>query len=136
MGLLDGLLGNLMGGQQSGAGNPLLQIAMQLLQQQSQSSTGTLDGLMDAFRKAGLAEQLNSWISTGQNLPVDSAQITDALGGDKIADIARQLGMSQGEVSGGLADLLPQLIDKITPNGQVPDNHNMLQDALSSFLKR
>lgn len=136
MGLLDGLLGNLMGGQQSGAGNPLLQIAMQLLQQQSQSSTGTLDGLMDAFRKAGLGEQLNSWISTGQNLPVDSAQITDALGGDKIADIARQLGMSQGEVSGGLADLLPQLIDKITPNGQVPDNHNMLQDALSSFLKR
>lgn len=136
MGLLDGLLGNLMGGQQSGAGNPLLQIAMQLLQQQSQSSTGTLGGLMDAFRKAGLGEQLNSWISTGQNLPVDSAQITDALGGDKIADIARQLGMSQGEVSGGLADLLPQLIDKITPNGQVPDNHNMLQDALSSFLKR
>ncbi len=136
MGLLDGVLGNLMGGQQSGGANPLLQIAMQLLQQQSQSSGGTLGGLMDAFQKAGMGEQLNSWIGTGQNIPATGDQMTQALGRDKIADIARQLGMSHGEVSGGLADMLPQLIDKITPDGQLPQDHNMLQDALSAFLKR
>lgn len=136
MGLLDGMLGGLMGGQQSGGANPLLQIAMQMLQQQGQSSGGTLGGLMEAFQKAGMGEQLNSWIGTGRNMPVDGERMAQALGNDKIADIARQLGMSHGEVSGGLADILPQLIDKLTPNGQVPDNPNMLQDALAAFLER
>lgn len=141
MGLLDGLLGGLMGGQQQGGSNPLLQIAMQMLANQGGGSNaggglGGLGGLLNSFQNAGMGEQLKSWISTGENMPISADQLTSALGSDKIRDIASQLGMSHGEVSGGLADMLPQIIDKLSPNGQLPDNHNMLQDALAGFLKR
>jgi len=136
MGLLDGLMGSLMGGQQQGGDNPLLQMALQMLTNRGEAGGNGLGGLMDAFQNAGLGDQLKSWISTGQNMPISADQLSEALGSDKIRDIAGQLGMSQGEVSGGLADMLPQLIDKITPNGQLPDNHNLLESALSAFLKR
>lgn len=138
MGLLDGLMGSLMGGQQQGGDNPLLQIAMQMLSNRGEGGAGVggLGGLMDTLQNAGLGEQLKSWIGTGENLPISADQLSQALGSDKIRDIAGQLGMSHGEVSGGLADMLPQLIDKITPNGQLPDNHNLIENALSAFLKR
>ena len=137
MGLLDGLIGGLMGGQQQGGNNPLLQMALQMLANRSDvGSSAGLGGLINAFQNAGLGDQLKSWIGTGANLPISADQLTAALGSDKIRDIASQLGMSHDEVSGGLADMLPQLIDKVTPNGQLPDHHNMLEDALSVFLKR
>jgi uncharacterized protein YidB (DUF937 family) len=136
MGLLDGLLGSLMGGQQQSGSNPLLQIAMQMLANKNDAGGGGIGGLINSFQNAGMGDQLKSWIGTGANMPISADQLTSALGSDKIRDIASQLGMSHGEVSGGLADMLPQIIDKLSPNGQLPDNHNMLQDALSAFLKR
>lgn len=135
MGLLDGLMGSLMGGQQQGGNNPLLQIAMQMLADKGNGSGG-LGGLMNTLQNAGLGDQLKSWIGTGENMPISGDQLSQALGSDKLREIASQLGMSHGEVSGGLADILPQMIDKLTPNGQLPDNNNVLQDALSAFLKR
>lgn len=136
MGLLDGLMGSLMGGQQQGGDNPLLQIAMQMLANKGGGGEGGLGNLMNSLQNAGLGDQLKSWISTGENMPISGDQLSQALGSDKIRDIAGQLGMSHGEVSGGLADMLPQLIDKISPNGQLPDNHNLIENALSAFLKR
>ena len=132
MGLLDGLIGSIMGGQSQGGDSPLMQIAVQLL---ANKGAGGLGGLMNAFQNAGMGEQLKSWIGTGENLPISADQLTSALGSDKIREIANQLGMPHGEVSGGLANMLPQMIDTLTPNGQLPE-HNMLQDALSAFLKR
>ena len=138
MGLLDGILGSLAGNSGSQQGeNPLLQMAMQMLAHRSDgTSSGGLGGLVDAFQNAGLGDQVKSWIGTGANMPISADQLNNVLGSDKIRDIANQLGMSHGEVSGGLADMLPQLIDKLSPNGQLPDSHNMLQDALTGFLKR
>jgi uncharacterized protein YidB (DUF937 family) len=133
MGLLDGLLGSLTGAQQQGD-NPLVQIAMQMLSGQGQN--GGLGGLIDAFQKAGLGQHMESCIGTGQNLPINADQLSQVLGSDKIKDIAGQLGMSHGEVSGGLADMLPQLIDKITPHGQVPADTSSLESMLGAFLKR
>ena len=135
MGLLDGLMGSLLGGQQQGGTNPLLQIAMQMLADRGNAGGG-LGGLMNTLQNAGLGDQLKSWIGTGENMPISGDQLSQALGSDKLREIASRLGMSHGEVSGGLADILPQMIDKLSPNGQLPDNHNMLQDALSAFLKR
>lgn len=135
MGLLDGLMGSLMGGSQQGGDNPLMQMAMQMLANKG-GGVGGLDGLMNTLQNAGLGDQLKSWISTGENMPISGDQLSQALGSDKIRDIAGQLGMSQGDVSGGLADMLPQLIDKLSPNGSLPDSGNMLESALSAFLKR
>ena len=68
--------------------------------------------------------------------PVTGDQVSQVFGNDKISEMASQLGMSHGDVSGGLAQILPQLVNHVTPNGQVPQDHNMLQDALSGLFKR
>lgn len=139
MGLLDGLLGSLMGGQQQG-NNPLMQIAMEMLMKQGGGGAGAggggLGDLMGQLRNAGLGGQLDSWIGTGANQAINGDQLSSALGSDKIRDIANQLGMSHGDVSGGLAKILPELINHVTPNGQVPDNHNAIGDLLGSLMKR
>lgn len=116
-----GALGGALGGQQAQGANPLLQVAMSLLAgSQGQGSGAGLGGLIDAFQRNGLGEQVQSWIGTGQNLPISAEQLQQALGGDRLGGIAQQLGMSQGDASSGLASLLPQLIDQLTPQGSVP----------------
>ncbi len=147
MGLLDGLLGNLMGGAggSGGGSNPLLQIAMQMLANKggggaggggALDSMGGLSGIISAFQQGGLGHLADSWVGTGENLPVSGDQLTQILGSGKISEIASQLGMSQGDAAGGLAKILPELINHVTPNGQVPGSHSMVEDALAMFLKK
>ncbi len=153
MGLLDGVLGsvlgNVMGGNKAqGSGNPLMDLALQMITSKMSggaaggaqgsnvaSGAGGLGGLLEQLTKGGLGEQAASWVSTGENMPVSGEQISGALGQDQIADIARQLGMSNGDVSGGLAQILPDVINKVTPNGQVP-SQDMLQNILAGFFKK
>ena len=145
MGLLDGILGSLAGGtNNSGAANPLLQIAMQMLANRGGGGTGGgalesmggLNGIINAFQQSGLGHLADSWVGTGENLPVSADQLSNVLGSDKIGEIASQLGMSQGDAADGLAKILPELINHITPNGQMPGNHSAVEDALSMFLRR
>lgn len=142
MGLLDGLAGQVLGsvlggGQQQGAqapGGALLQIAMNLLQNQP----GGLAGLLQQFQSAGLGDAAASWVSTGQNTEIDGNQLSRALGADTIGGIANQLGIPQQEAAGGLAALLPQLIDQLTPQGQLPDDNALsggLADLASKLLR-
>ena len=134
MGLLDGLLGSVLGGANSGAAqqqNPLIQIALQMLQQ-----NGGIGGVLDKFRQGGYADQANSWQSTGENLPISPSALQEVLGSGSIGQIAQQLGLSHGEAAGGLAQVLPQLIDKMTPGGEVPDNNDdMVSQALAILTK-
>jgi uncharacterized protein YidB (DUF937 family) len=129
MGLLDGLAGAAMG-QLGGGGqqNPLLQVALQLVQGQ-----GGIAGLIAKFQGAGLQQQAASWVSTGENLPISGENLAQALGGDTIAAFAQKLGMSNEHVSGGLAGLLPQVVDKLTPNGTI--EQGSIEQQLSGLLK-
>ncbi len=83
-----------------------------------------MEGILDKFRQGGYADQAASWQSTGQNIPVSGSALQEVLGSGAIGQIAQQLGMSHGDAAGGLAQVLPQLIDQFTPNGEVPDNHD------------
>ena len=129
MGLLDqivkGLAGKFLGGS-AGTQNPLLDIALSLL---TNPQTGGLEGLVETFKSKGLNDTVSSWVSTGQNLPVSGKQIQDVLGSDLIQQFAKKLGASNQDVSGGLANLLPDLIDKLTPTGQLPEK-NALEQGL------
>lgn len=131
MGLLDSVVGALAGGQ-SGGSNPLINIVMQMI---SNPQTGGLGGLVQSFQQGGLGDVVNSWVSNGQNLPISAEQIQAVLGGGKLQDIASQLGVSTEQASGGLADLLPQLVDKLTPNGQIPEGGDMLTQGLDMLKK-
>uniref|UniRef100_Q478Z8 DUF937 domain-containing protein n=1 Tax=Dechloromonas aromatica (strain RCB) TaxID=159087 RepID=Q478Z8_DECAR len=131
MGLLDSVVGALAGGQ-SGGESPLLNIVMQLI---NNPQTGGLGGLVQSFQQGGLGNIVNSWVSTGQNLPISAEQIQAVLGGGKLQEIAAQLGVSTEQASGGLADLLPQVVDKLTPNGQVPEGGDLLAQGLDMLKK-
>ena len=132
MGLLDAVAGLATGGN-TGGGNPLMNIAMQLL---SNQQTGGLQGLVKQFQDSGLGEQVASWVSTGRNLPVSGDQIKNAFSGGQLGQIASKLGISENDAAGGLAGILPDLIDKLTPNGKVPEGDLMAQglDLLKSKL--
>ena len=129
MGLLDSVVGALAGSQGQ-SGNPLLDIAMQLIQRQ-----GGLGGLVQSFQQGGLGDIVNSWVSTGQNLPVSAEQLQSVLGGSQLQEIAAQLGMGHEQAAGGLASLLPQIVDHLTPNGQLPANGDMLSQGLEMLKK-
>jgi uncharacterized protein YidB (DUF937 family) len=128
MGLLDGLLDNVMG-RMPGVGqsqpmqgtNPLLQIALQLLQQ-----NGGIQGLLARLNQAGLGQQAQSWIGTGQNQPITPDVLAQIFGRGQLGEVARQHGMSDDEAAGGLADVLPNVVDEMTPQGRIPDNDNDL----------
>jgi uncharacterized protein YidB (DUF937 family) len=136
MGMLDGLLGSLMGGMTGdgtgGKQSPLLQIALQLMQQ-----NGGLQGMLGKFQQAGYGAQADSWVSTGQNQPLNADALSQVLGHGQLSQIAQQLGLSQGAVAGGLASVLPQMIDKMTPQGQVPDDHHdIVAQALALLTQK
>ena len=136
MGLLDGLLGNLMPGSQEAGSqqtqSPLVRMALQIIQQ-----NGGLPGIIGKFQQAGLGQHADSWVGTGQNLPIDAAQLQQALGSGSIAQIAQQLGLSTGDTGSELAQVLPQIIDKLTPAGQIPAEHgDTVTQLLQALAKR
>lgn len=130
MGLLDSVVGALAGGQ-SGGSNGLMDVVMQLINNQP----GGLGGLVQSFQQGGLGEIVNSWVSTGQNLPVSAEQLQAVLGGGAMQDIAAKLGVSPEQASGSLADLLPQVVDKLTPNGQLPEGGDLLAQGMEMLKK-
>jgi uncharacterized protein YidB (DUF937 family) len=98
----------------------------------SDSQSGGLMGLVEKMAAGGLSEQVNSWISTGQNLPVTGNQIQAALGSSVVQEIAEKMGINSNDVASNLAHLLPLVIDHLTPDGQVASD-NTLQTVLTGL---
>ncbi|MER2540894.1 MAG: YidB family protein [Azonexus sp.] len=126
MGLLDQVVGALAGGQ-SGGNNALLETVMKLV---NDPQNGGLQGLIQSFEQGGLGEIVNSWVSKGENLPISAEQIQSVLGGSSLGNIASQLGMNSEEASDSLASMLPQLIDSLTPNGEVPQGGDLMSQGM------
>jgi uncharacterized protein YidB (DUF937 family) len=82
---------------------------------------GGLQGMMDKFNQAGLGNVLNSWIGTGSNLPISGDQLASALGPDTLDKLAGQVGLDGSQLSDQLAQMLPGLVDKLTPHGTAPE---------------
>ncbi len=81
---------------------------------------GGLAGLVQTFREKGLGDVVNSWISRERNQPVTAAQIESVLGNDAVQALATKIGVSTSTISTELATVLPQVVDKLTPQGAVP----------------
>jgi uncharacterized protein YidB (DUF937 family) len=136
MGLLNdivSMIGNKMG---SGQQNSLIEQAMAII---TNPETGGLSGLIEKFQKNGLGDVVSSWVSTGQNKPISANQISNALGPENITQMASSAGVLENQMSDGLAGIIPQIIDKLTPDGKVPEG-NLLEQSLSAlagkFLNR
>ena len=131
MGLLDSMLGGvagqLLGGAGGGQNNPVLSAVMMLLQQ-----NGGLGNVIAQFEQHGLGAHAASWVGTGANQSISGDQLAQVFGSGAIGQIAAQLGMDHGQASGALAQLLPEVINQLTPQGQVTSQSgDMLSQALS-----
>jgi uncharacterized protein YidB (DUF937 family) len=131
MGLLDGLVENVLGiGAQQSQGS-MLQVALQVLEQ-----NGGLPGITSKFEHGGMADHVGSWVGTGANMPIGGAQLQEILGSGSIGEIAQRLGLSHGDASSGLAQVLPQVIDKLTPEGQLPPDHGDIVARARALLEQ
>jgi uncharacterized protein YidB (DUF937 family) len=130
--LFDGVLGGIVNrvlNAEGGETSQLMQTALGLLQEH-----GGVSGLVEKFSHAGLADEAASWVSSGANLPVSADQIQQVLGSDAVASLAGKLGISSDQLNAGLAQVLPGVIDRLTPNGQIPDEqHSLIGEALAMF---
>ena len=117
---LAGVLAGLTGGSGAGLGGlaALLPVVAGMLGNDNQQ--GGLGGLLEKFNQAGMGDMAKSWVGTGENAPISGDQLSNVLGSDMMGELAAKLGMSQGDAAGGLAQMLPGIIDKLTPQGQAP----------------
>jgi uncharacterized protein YidB (DUF937 family) len=94
---------------------------------------GGLGGLVQKFDQAGMGDMIKGWISTGPNPAISADQLTKVLGNDQVAAIAKQLGVDPSAAMGQLSSILPGLVDKMTPDGTVPQNLD-IQGQLGGLL--
>ncbi|GAA1250337.1 YidB family protein [Pseudonocardia aurantiaca] len=125
---LSGMLSGLLGGK----GDSLIQAALQMFQE-SGAKEGGLAALLQQFIVAGLGDKADSWVGTGQNQALSGDEVEQALGSDKVAELAQKAGVSQDEAKNGMAEALPEVVDKVTPEGKLPDLGS-LQDMLGKLL--
>jgi uncharacterized protein YidB (DUF937 family) len=118
------------------ASNPqVLAAAASLLSSRDASvgGSGGLAGLVQAFQGNGLGDEVSSWIGTGPNQPVSADRVAQALGPETLSQFATKAGINSADAGSVLAGLLPNVINQLTPQGQVPDGDG-LEGALGSLL--
>ena len=108
MGMLDGLLGGLVGAGMVSVINDII------------AKHGGLQGVASEFEKNGLGPTVKSWIGTGPNQPISSDEVHKALGPDLLQQLSAKSGLSVQELTQKLSQILPQAVDKLTPDGTIP----------------
>jgi uncharacterized protein YidB (DUF937 family) len=97
-------------------GNPTVGALLQMVN----NHPGGFSGLIATFQEKGLGGVVSSWVGTGANQPITAEQIQRVLSNEHIQQFAAKLGISPEQASAKIAEYLPQLVDKLTPNGQIP----------------
>jgi uncharacterized protein YidB (DUF937 family) len=126
MGLLDDVLG--MAGIGGAAQSPQHSSAMGAIFDYINSpQVGGLSGLQQMFHNQGLGGIISSWIGTGQNLPISQDQLQNVLHSEALQNAAAKAGLDPSQLTGMMSQLLPHIVDKLTPNGQVPESGALAQ---------
>jgi uncharacterized protein YidB (DUF937 family) len=121
MGFLDGLAGKALG-MFGGSGEAPSGLFAEIMEMVAPNASGGLNGLLQSFQDKGLGDTISSWIGTGENLPISSDQIQSVLGNETIQNLASKFGISSDQISSLLAQHLPGAVDKLTPDGTLPEN--------------
>jgi uncharacterized protein YidB (DUF937 family) len=108
MGMLDGLLGGIVGAGMVSVVNGIIE------------KHGGLQGVIGEFEKNGLGETVRSWVGTGPNQAITPDQVHKALGPDLLRELSAKSGMSVQDLAQKLAQVLPQAVDTMTPDGKIP----------------
>lgn len=108
-------------GQGAGAGGLGLDDLLGSIFGQQRGGGGGLGELLNQMTRAGFGQQADSWVGRGQNQPLPPDAMEQVFGRGGLAEIARRAGLSQADASRGLSQLLPEVVDRVTPEGKVPD---------------
>jgi outer membrane protein OmpA-like peptidoglycan-associated protein/uncharacterized protein YidB (DUF937 family) len=131
MSLFDSILDELK--KKSGLGDKADSLLMALLSLITSEQTGGLTGFLSRFRQAGLGNLVSAWVSGESAAPLTETQLESALGGNVINGLAQKAGLSSTVTSAALSFLVPKVIDKLTPNGVIPDNSSLIS-TIGSYL--
>ncbi|MDP3759522.1 MAG: YidB family protein [Ramlibacter sp.] len=134
---LDGMLGGMLGrgagaagGRRGLGGNHTLLLAMLLpYAMKWVQRNGGVGGVLERFRQKGLAQQADSWVSTGSNQALRAEEADEVVGGEELSRLAQQLGVPEREVALGFAEIVPELVDQLSPAGEVPPEADDALDA-------
>lgn len=129
MGLFDSVAGAVLGKMMGDKGG-MAQVALEMFNQ-----NGGLTGILDKFKEGGLAEEAASWVGKGENMPISAEQISSVLGNTAIAEMAAKFGIDADTLSSQIAEHLPTVVDKLTPDGEVNDNSGNLLTTVLGMLK-
>lgn len=136
---LDDLLGRGPGrspvGGRTGGRGALIALLLPLAMQWVQRNGGVKEVLL-RFEQKGFGAQADSWVSTGANQSLKAEEIDEVVGGEELSRMSRKLGVTEREVALGLADILPELVDQLTPDGNVPPEANDALDAGRAEFER
>lgn len=148
--ILAGVLQGVLGGQaqggmaqanmmQGGQANPLAAVVAALLTpQQGQAAQafgqGGMDDLLSQFRGAGYEKEVESWVGTGPNKSIEPQALEAVFGREKLGAMAQEAGLPQQDLLGGLARMLPEVINGMTPQGRVPAQGAGMEQMLASVL--
>ena len=127
MSLLDDLGNKAANSMLSDCSNPLATGLLHMIN----NTPGGLSGMLQSFHDKGLGGLMTSWVGTGQNLPISADQIQHVLGSEQVKELAAKDGISPDIASNALSQLLPTLVDKLTPNGQLPQHSSLLETGMS-----
>ena len=137
MGLLDNLIGSVLSGQNTqnssvGLGSTLLGLLASEGGRENGGNTnapaavsGGLNELVQRFEQNGLGDVMQSWIGSGQNQQVSPEQVHQAIGPQTVDRLSQQTGMSHSQLLPLLAQALPLIVDRLTPNQRVPDQNEV-----------
>jgi uncharacterized protein YidB (DUF937 family) len=108
MGLLDGVLGGVVGAEMASVVNQLIE------------KHGGVQGIITQMQQQGLGATVKSWVSTGPNQPISPTQVHQAFGPQILSELAAKTGLNPQDLAAKLSQVLPQVVDKLTPGGTVP----------------
>lgn len=120
MNIMDSLK-SVFGGEGDKQGN-LVSAVMDII-----GSEGGLKGLISKFNSNGLGDVISSWIGTGNNIPVSPNQLEKVLDNNTINSVSSKFGIEKNDLLGSLSNLLPQVVDKLTPDGKMPEGDILSQ---------
>ena len=133
MGLLDDVVNTAGGGQTQS--NPQSNQMIGHVLEMIKNHPGGVSGLVESFKQQGLGGVVSSWIGTGQNQPVSGDQVQAVLGSSQVAALAAKIGISPDQAKAALSQILPQVIDKLSPQGQLPQG-NLLEEAMGMLKNK
>lgn len=138
-GVLAGMLGHggaTAGRRSLGANKGLLLALMLPYAMRWMQRNGGVGGVLERFRQKGLGPHADSWVSAGSNHPLRAEEADDVVGGEEIKRVAHELGVPESDVARGFAEIMPEMVDQLSPEGHLPPEADDALDAGRSELEK